>query len=166
MINKAINTVSTIEFVLNNYRKICLLIFVWTFFTIGLFAQGSYDLIIRNGRIIDGTGNPWFRADVGIRDDVIAEVGALGSREAVRTIEAGDRILSPGFIDMMGQSSLVLITDPPSAESKLRQGITTYLSGEGGSAAPQSTATQSSPLVINGDSVRWTTYAEYFEINL
>ena len=127
-------------------------------------GAAPFDVLITGARVVDGTGNPWFRADVGIRDGVIAEVGTLGGREATRTIEAGDRILSPGFIDMMGQSSLVLITDPPSAESKLRQGITTYLSGEGGSAAPQSTATQSSPLVINGDSVRWTTYAEYFEI--
>ena len=97
-----------------------------------------FDVLISGARIIDGTGNPWFRADVGIRGDVIAEIGSLSDRDATRTIEARDRIVSPGFIDMMGQSSLVLITDPPSAESKLRQGITTYLSGEGGSPAPQS----------------------------
>ena len=95
-----------------------------------------FDVLISGARVIDGTGNPWFRADVGIRGDVIAEIGSLSDRDATRTIEARDRIVSPGFIDMMGQSSLVLITDPPSAESKLRQGITTYLSGEGGSPAP------------------------------
>jgi len=123
-----------------------------------------FDVLISGARIIDGTGNPWFRADVGIRGDVIAEIGSLSDRDATRTIEARDRIVSPGFIDMMGQSSLVLITDPPSAESKLRQGITTYLSGEGGSPAPQSAETQSSPLIIEGDTVRWSTYAEYFAI--
>ena len=123
-----------------------------------------FDVLISGARVIDGTGNPWFRADVGIRGDVIAEIGSLSDRGATRTIEARDRIVSPGFIDMMGQSSLVLITDPPSAESKLRQGITTYLSGEGGSPAPQSVETQSSPLIIEGDTVRWSTYAEYFAI--
>ena len=123
-----------------------------------------FDVLISGARVIDGTGNPWFRADVGIRGDVIAEIGSLSDRDATRTIEARDRIVSPGFIDMMGQSSLVLITDPPSAESKLRQGITTYLSGEGGSPAPQSVETQSSPLIIEGDTVRWSTYAEYFAI--
>ena len=123
-----------------------------------------FDVLITGARVIDGTGNPWFRADVGIRGDIIAEVGSLSGRDAARTIEARDRIVSPGFIDMMGQSSLVLITDPLSAESKLRQGITTYLSGEGGSPAPQSFETQSTPLIIDGDTVRWRTYAEYFAI--
>ena len=132
--------------------------------TSGFDREVPFDVLISGARVIDGTGNPWFRADVGIRGDLIAEVGSLGGRDAVRTIEARDRIVSPGFIDMMGQSSLVLITDPPSAESKLRQGITTYLSGEGGSPAPQSAETQSSPLIIDGDSVRWNTYAEYFAI--
>ena len=132
--------------------------------TSGFDREVPFDVLISGARVIDGTGNPWFRADVGIRGDLIAEVGSLGGRDAVRTIEARDRIVSPGFIDMMGQSSLVLITDPPSAESKLRQGITTYLSGEGGSPAPQSAETQSSPLIIEGDTVRWSTYAEYFAI--
>ena len=132
--------------------------------TSGFDREVPFDVLISGARVIDGTGNPWFRADVGIRGDLIAEVGSLGGRDAVRTIEARDRIVSPGFIDMMGQSRLVLITDPPSAESKLRQGITTYLSGEGGSPAPQSAETQSAPLIIEGDTVRWNTYAEYFAI--
>ena len=132
--------------------------------TSGSDREVPFDVLISGARIIDGTGNPWFRADIGIRGDVIAEIGSLSDRDATRTIEARDRIVSPGFIDMMGQSSLVLITDPPSAESKLRQGITTYLSGEGGSPAPQSAETQSAPLIIEGDTVRWNTYAEYFAI--
>ena len=99
---------------------------------------GPFDVLITNARVVDGAGNPWFRADVGIRGDRIAAVGALADRPAQRTIDVGDRVVAPGFIDMMGQSTVVLVTDPPSAESKLRQGITTYLSGEGGSAAPRS----------------------------
>jgi N-acyl-D-aspartate/D-glutamate deacylase len=124
----------------------------------------SFDILIRDARIVDGAGNPWFRGDVGIRGDRIAAVGHLGDRQAARTIDAGGRVVSPGFIDMMGQSSLVLITDPPSAESKLRQGITTYLSGEGGSPAPQSDATQRSGPVVDGDTLTWRTYAEYFAV--
>ncbi len=127
-------------------------------------AGEPFDILILNARIIDGGGNPWFRGDVGVRGDRIAEVGHLDGRQAHRTIDAQDRVVSPGFIDMMGQSSRVLVTDPPSAESKLRQGITTYLSGEGGSPAPQSEATLSNPPVVNGDTLRWRTYADYFAI--
>jgi len=126
--------------------------------------EKPFDLLIRNARIVDGGGNPWYRGDVGIRGDRIAEVGQLAGRDAHRVIDAGDRVLTPGFIDLMGQSSLVLVTDPPSAESKLRQGITTYLSGESGSAAPQNDSTQARPPVVEGDTLRWRSYAEYFEV--
>jgi N-acyl-D-aspartate/D-glutamate deacylase len=125
-------------------------------------ASGPFDVLIINARVVDGAGNPWFRADVGIRGDRIAEVGALRGRPATRTIDAADRVVSPGFIDMMGQSTLVLVTDPPSAESKLRQGITTYLSGEGGSPAPRQP--DAAGPVVDGEELTWTTYAEYFEI--
>jgi N-acyl-D-aspartate/D-glutamate deacylase len=124
----------------------------------------AFDVLILNARIVDGGGNPWIRGDIGIRDDRITAVGHLDGQEALRTIDAVDRVVSPGFIDMMGQASLVLMTDPPSAESKLRQGITTYLSGEGGSPAPQSEATLTNPPVVGGDTLRWRTYAEYFEM--
>ena len=126
--------------------------------------EAPFDILIVNARVVDGAGNPWFRADVGVRGDRIAAVGRLSGHEAARTIDAGDRVVTPGFVDMMGQASLVLITDPPSAESKLRQGITTYLSGEGGSPAPQSAETQQSPPVIDGDTLRWRRYSEYFAI--
>ena len=125
-------------------------------------ASGPFDVLIINARVVDGAGNPWFRADVGIRGDRIAEVGALRGRPATRTIDAADRVVSPGFIDMMGQSTLVLVTDPPSAESKLRQGITTYLSGEGGSPAPRQP--DAAGPVVDGEELTWTTYEEYFEI--
>ena len=120
------------------------------------------DVLITGARVVDGAGNPWFRADVGIVGDRIAAVGHLSGLPATRVIDAADRVVSPGFIDMMGQSSEVLVTDPPSAESKLRQGITTYLSGEGGSPAPQSDETQPRGPVVDGEELRWHTYAEYF----
>ena len=122
-----------------------------------------FDVLIENARVVDGAGNPWFRADVGIRGDRIVEVGSLSGRAARRTIDAADRVVSPGFIDMMGQSTLVLATDPPSAESKLRQGITTYLSGEGGSPAPQSSETLDPP-TVDGVVWTWTRYSEYFAL--
>jgi N-acyl-D-aspartate/D-glutamate deacylase len=127
-------------------------------------ADRPFDIIISNARIVDGMGNPWVRGDVGIRGERIAAVGQLAGKQARRTIDARDRVLTPGFIDLMGQSSLVLITDPVSAESKLRQGITTYLSGESGSAAPQNDRTQSRPPVVSGDTLRWRSYPEYFAI--
>jgi len=127
-------------------------------------ALPPFDILITNARVVDGTGNPWFRADVGITGDHIAAIGDLQGFHAQRTIDAAGRVLTPGFVDMMGQSSLVLVTDPPSAESKLRQGITTYLSGEGGSPAPQSAETLSDPPVVGGDTLRWRTYGEYFHI--
>ncbi|MCA9739681.1 MAG: D-aminoacylase [Gemmatimonadota bacterium] len=122
---------------------------------------GELDVLITDARIVDGAGTPWFRGDVGIRGDRIVAVGALGDVEAERVIDARDRVLAPGFIDMMGQSSLVLVTDPPSAESKLRQGITTYLSGEGGSPAPQRSDDPGTADLPSG-MVGWTTFAEYF----
>ena len=127
-------------------------------------ADAPFDVLLIDARVVDGAGNPWFRADVGVRGDRIAAVGRLAGREAHRTIDVAGRVVSPGFVDMMGQASLVLITDPASAESKLRQGITTYLSGEGGSPAPQSDETLSSPPVIDGDTLRWHRYSEYFAI--
>lgn len=124
----------------------------------------ALDVLIADARIVDGAGNPWFRGDVGIRGDRIAAVGNLDDWQVTRTIDAAGRVVSPGFIDMMGQSSLVLVTDPPSAESKLRQGITTYLSGEGGSPAPQSDETFGDGVVVGGDTLTWRTYAEYFAL--
>lgn len=124
----------------------------------------ALDVLITDARIVDGAGNPWFRGDVGIRGDRIAAVGHLDDWTATRTIDAAGRVVSPGFIDMMGQSSLVLVTDPPSAESKLRQGITTYLSGEGGSPAPQSDETFGDGAVADGDTLTWRTYSEYFAL--
>jgi N-acyl-D-amino-acid deacylase len=124
--------------------------------------SGPFDVLITDARIVDGAGNPWFRADIALRGDRIAAVGHLRGHDARRIIDAADRVVSPGFIDMMGQSSVVLVTDPPSAESKIRQGITTYLSGEGGSPAPQSDETQRRGPDVGGEELRWRTYAEYF----
>ena len=101
----------------------------------GAFAQ-EFDVLIRNGRVIDGSGNPWTYADVGVIGDRIAFVGrAAAGVKAKRTIDATGLIVAPGFIDMLGQSEFNLLVDKQ-AVSKLTQGVTTEITGEGGSIAP------------------------------
>ncbi|MES2495969.1 MAG: amidohydrolase family protein [Pseudomonadota bacterium] len=94
----------------------------------------QYDIVIRNGRVLDGAGNPWVRADVAIKDGRIAAIGKVGGR-GTKEIEAHDRYVTPGFIDMMDQSGTVLLKNGD-AESKLRQGVTTLIAGEGGTPVP------------------------------
>jgi len=104
-----------------------------------VFAQ-QYDTLIRNGRVVDGSGNPWIYADVGIIGDRIAFVGkADPSITAKRTVDATGLIVAPGFIDMLGQSEVNLLIDKQ-AVSKLTQGITTEITGEGDSIAPTNDA--------------------------
>ena len=96
----------------------------------------AYDVIIRGGHILDGTGNPWYAADIGIRGDKIAAIGKLDHANAKKVIDAVGSVVAPGFIDMLGQSETSLLIDNRSL-SKLSQGITTEITGEGGSIAPQ-----------------------------
>jgi N-acyl-D-amino-acid deacylase len=101
-----------------------------------LQAQGQqYDILIRNGHIIDGSGSPWYSGDVAIRDGRIAAVGALIDAKAAKTIDAAGMVVAPGFIDMLGQSDLSILVNPQ-LPSKIFQGITTEITGEGSSAAP------------------------------
>jgi N-acyl-D-aspartate/D-glutamate deacylase len=97
--------------------------------------QPSFDVIIRRGHIIDGTGSPWYSGDVGIRDGKIAAIGDLAAAPTKRTIDAGGEVVAPGFIDMLGQSELTILVDPR-LPSKIYQGITTEVTGEGDSVAP------------------------------
>src|SRR5512133_1964365 len=109
-------------------------LFLFLFFALPLFAQ--YDVLIRNGRVIDGSGNPWYSADVAITNDRIVLVGhAPEGATAKRTIDARGLVIAPGFIDMLGQSETNLLIDRR-VTSKLTQGITTEITGEGGSIAP------------------------------
>jgi len=101
-----------------------------------LAAQHSgYDLLIRNGHIIDGTGSPWYTGDVAIQAGRIAAVGPLLGVSAADTVDAKGLVVAPGFIDMLGQSDLTILVNPH-LPSKIYQGITTEFTGEGGSAAP------------------------------
>ena len=100
------------------------------------FAQTpSFDLVITHGRIIDGTGSPWYSGDVGIRDGKIAAIGNLSAASRKRTIDAAGKVVAPGFIDMLGQSELTILVDPR-LPSKVFQGITSEITGEGNSIAP------------------------------
>lgn len=98
-------------------------------------ANEPFDVLITNGRVVDGTGAPWFRADVGIVGDRIAAIGQLAGRNARQTIDASNLIVAPGFIDMLGQSEFNVLVDPRAA-SKITQGVTTEITGEGASIAP------------------------------
>jgi dihydroorotase/N-acyl-D-amino-acid deacylase len=128
-------------------------------------AQSApYDLIIRNGHIIDGTGSPWYSGDIGIRDGRIAAIGFLGAAQAKRTIDAHGMVVAPGFIDMLGQSELTILVNPH-LPSKIFQGITTEITGEGGSVAPLNDA------IIKADKLSydhlkltpdWRTLRQYF----
>src|SRR3954468_14596747 len=116
-------------------KKLLLLALIFS----GLCAFGQtpqYDVLIRNGKVVDGSGNPWTYADIGIIGDHIAFIGhAAPAVTAKRTIDAKGLIVAPGFIDMLGQSETSLLIDKQ-AVSKLTQGITTEITGEGESIAP------------------------------
>ena len=101
--------------------------------------SAELDLVVEHGRIVDGTGAAWFRADLGVRGDRIAAIGDLSSAPARRRVDARGMVVAPGFIDMLGQSEAVLLIDNR-VESKIRQGITTEVTGEGGSIAPMNAA--------------------------
>jgi N-acyl-D-amino-acid deacylase len=97
--------------------------------------QSGYDLLIRNGHIVDGTGSPWYTGDVAVQGGRIAAVGPLLGVSAADTIDAAGLVVAPGFIDMLGQSDLTILVNPH-LPSKIFQGITTEFTGEGGSVAP------------------------------
>ena len=123
-----------------------------------------YDVVILNGKIIDGSGNPWYYADVGIRGDRIVTIGKLGGAPTKQRIEASGLVVAPGFIDMLGQSEIALLVDNR-AISKLSQGITTEITGEGGSVAPQNQITLKAlaPSIAPYHlTVDWTDLAGYF----
>ena len=126
--------------------------------------SSAYDFIIKNGRIIDGSGNPWLSGDIAISGDRIAKIGKLENSSAKRVIDAHGLIVSPGFIDMLGQSETALLIDNRSL-SKLSQGITSEITGEGSSIAPQDalTISQLQPELDRYHlTIDWTTLDGYF----
>jgi dihydroorotase/N-acyl-D-amino-acid deacylase len=133
------------------------------FVSLGLFAQ-DYDQIIRNGHIIDGTGSPWYGADIAIRGGHIAAIGKLDSSAAKEKIDAGGMVVAPGFIDMLGQSEISILVNSH-LPSKIYQGITTEITGEGGSAAPLTDRIRAADHETYEHykiDPSWTTFREFF----
>ena len=127
-------------------------------------SEKAYDIVITNGSIIDGTGSPWYSGDVGIRDGKIVAIGNLSDAKRARTIDARSKVVAPGFIDMLGQSEYTILVEPR-LPSKIYQGITTEVTGEGESIAPLNDA------IVRADQeqfdhyrihVDWRTFREYF----
>ncbi len=150
-------------------RPHCELVAVCLALSLSLFAQTPtpappFDLLITHGHIIDGTGSPWYSGDVGIRDGRIAAIGTLAGAPAKRTLDAHGEVVAPGFIDMLGQSETTILVDPR-LPSKIFQGITTEITGEGNSAAPVDDAMLAADRAgyehykIDPD---WRTFRQYF----
>ncbi|MCH8830823.1 MAG: D-aminoacylase [Planctomycetes bacterium] len=119
-------------------------------------AAEKFDIVIKNGKIVDGSGAPWYYGDVGIRNGKIARIGRIPHAAGRRTIDAKGLVVAPGFIDMMGQTATPFLSDPKSAFNLLTQGITTINAGEGHSAAPLSPA--------DAKKAGWQTLRQYFAL--
>jgi dihydroorotase/N-acyl-D-amino-acid deacylase len=127
-------------------------------------SEEPFDLVIVNGHVIDGTGSPWYAADIGVRAGHVAAIGRLHDAPRRQTIDAAGKVVAPGFIDMLGQSDLSMLVDPH-VPSKIFQGITTEITGEGESVAPLNAA------IVAADSANyehlhitadWTSLRQYF----
>jgi N-acyl-D-amino-acid deacylase len=119
-------------------------------------GEPAHDLIITNGQIVDGSGAPWYRADLVIDGGRIVHIGPKEKRVARMTLDAGGLVVAPGFIDMMGQTATPFLQNPEAARNLLSQGITTILTGEGDSAAPLGEA--------EGRKEGWRTMREYLAL--
>jgi N-acyl-D-amino-acid deacylase len=145
----------------------CLGLAAWAALLVGARAWGAdapFDLIIAGGHVVDGTGSPWYTADVGIRHGRIAAIGKLKSAAASRRIDAAGLVVAPGFIDMLGQSEFTILVDPR-LPSKIYQGITTEITGEGTSPAPMSGHARdeaAQTLEHYGLTADWESLGEYF----
>src|SRR5262249_4200779 len=126
-------------------------------------AEPAYDLVIRNGRVVDGTGSPWFCGDVAVRGDRLVGVGRVAEVEARRTIDALGRAVSLGFLDIRSHYEFLLLEDGH-ADGKIRQGVTTEILGEGGSAGPYTGKLPSPPTDVRGTSRHWSTLGQYFDL--
>ena len=128
--------------------------------------MAQFDIVIHGGRLIDGTGNPWFYGDLAIKDGKIAHIGKIPAQAAVRTISAKGYVVTPGFIDMHTHSDQPVIADG-NAESKVRQGVTLDIIGESQTVAPLEGAILEEYRLEhrkrNGIETDWTSFTGYFD---
>jgi N-acyl-D-aspartate/D-glutamate deacylase len=124
--------------------------------------EPEYDLILRNGQVVDGTGNPWFYADVAIKGDRIARIERNLQGTGKKEIDVQGLIVSPGFIDMHSHSDFLLFEDGD-AQSKIRQGVTTDILGEGNSAGPYGEKLADKRVQVQGEDVTLKTLGDYFD---
>ena len=141
-------------------------VFICAYLWLMIFNQSpQYDLLVRGGRVVDGSGSPAYTADVAIKDDRIVKIGNLSQATATRTIDARGLVVAPGFIDMLGQSETYLLIDPR-AMSKVMMGVTTEITGEGESIAPineRQIREQEDFLRRFNLTIDWRTLGEYFK---
>ena len=136
----------------------CCLLFVTT------MAHGQempYDVVFRGGKVVDGTGNPWFIGDVAVQGDRVVAVGKVVGK-GKREIDARGLVVAPGFIDMHSHSDFLLLEDGL-AQSKIRQGVTTEILGEGESAGPYQGELSPQEVDVKGSRLKWTTLGGYFQ---
>ena len=135
---------------------------LWLAVIVPSLAAEGHDLVIRGGRIVDGTGNPWFYGDVGVRGDRVAQIGKVPSA-GKQEIDAKGLIVAPGFIDMHSHSDWLLIEDGD-AQSKIRQGVTTEVLGEGSSAGPWKGKLVPHRVAMGNRTVMIVTLGDYFRV--
>jgi len=148
-----------------SHRVVIRLAIILAIFISGAPLRGqepAYDVVIRGGKIVDGTGNSWFHGDVAVRTGKIVAVGRVPTGRATREIDAAGLIVAPGFIDMHSHSDTVLLEDGL-AQSKIRQGVTTEVLGEGSSAGPRVGKLQPQSMLVKGEKTSWATLGEYFQ---
>ena len=144
------------------YLPLSLLLAIAVLITSYVQIQAAdFDVVIRNGRIVDGTGNPWFRGDLAITADRIAGVGRVEGTGTIE-IDASGLVVAPGFIDIHSHSDFKLLQDGH-AQSKIRQGVTTEILGEGNSAGPYQNRLSPKEFTVKGKTESWTTLGGYFE---
>jgi N-acyl-D-amino-acid deacylase len=146
-------------------RMRCFVVLLAGFLAAGPVAAENepYDLVIRNGKIVDGTGNPWYVGDVAIRGDRIVAVGRVPPAAAKREIDAKELVVAPGFIDMHSHSDYTLLEDGD-AQSKIRQGVITEVLGEGQSVGPYVGKLTPRTATVGGKTVHWTTLGGYYDV--
>ena len=142
-------------------RYILMTLVVCAAFNVVVHAA-DFDIVIRNGRIVDGTGNPWSHGDLAIKAGRISAVGRVDGKGNIE-VDAAGLVVAPGFIDIHSHSDLKLLKDGR-AQSKIRQGVTTEILGEGNSAGPRKGRLSAQEFNVNGETKSWTTLGGYFDV--